>query len=189
VHQPMLESLNPVLCGLYPRCRRPRPHGSASWRANCGDQHLYKGRASDRAHCAFPKRSDSVRDEGQSGISNGAAQKGCSVVSKQLVIRPFLADFDLRGRPPVYKTAALPIELRRRPLKGKGTRVVLKACTVRPGFRGVGLLDTTCCCPIRTKGGQHGATGLSSRVSPTATTRDAHERPRCAPSVTSGSPM
>ena len=33
---------------------------------------------------------------------------------KQLVIRPFSADFDLRDRPPVYKTAALPIELRRR---------------------------------------------------------------------------
>jgi hypothetical protein len=47
--------------------------------------------------------------------------KCCSVVFKQLVIRPFLADFDLRDRPPVYKTAALPIELRRRPLKGKGT--------------------------------------------------------------------
>src|SRR5450759_4088054 len=28
-------------------------------------------------------------------------------------MRPFGADFDLRGRPPVYKTAALPIELRR----------------------------------------------------------------------------
>jgi hypothetical protein len=32
-----------------------------------------------------------------------------------------LADFDLRGSPPVYKAAALPIELRQRPLKGKGT--------------------------------------------------------------------
>src|SRR5450759_2414009 len=28
-------------------------------------------------------------------------------------MRPFGADFDLRGRPPVYKTAALPIQLRR----------------------------------------------------------------------------
>src|SRR5450759_5855465 len=43
--------------------------------------------------------------------------KCCSVVFKQLVIRLFWADFDLRDRPPVYKTAALPIELRRRPLK------------------------------------------------------------------------
>src|SRR5450756_2344800 len=43
--------------------------------------------------------------------------KGCSVVFKQLVIRPFWADFDLRDRPPVYKTAALPIELRRRRLR------------------------------------------------------------------------
>jgi len=39
---------------------------------------------------------------------------------------------------------------------------------VRPGFRGVGLLDKTCCCPIRAEGGQHGATRLSSRVSPTS---------------------
>src|SRR6266851_7077262 len=41
--------------------------------------------------------------------------KCCSVVVKQLVIRPFWADFDLRDRPPVYKAAALPIELRRHP--------------------------------------------------------------------------
>ena len=44
--------------------------------------------------------------------------KRCSVVFKQLVIRLFSADFDLRGRPPVYKTAALPIELRRRSPEG-----------------------------------------------------------------------
>ena len=41
-----------------------------------------------------------------------------SVVFKQLVIRPFWTDFDLSGRPPDYKTVALPIELRRRLLKG-----------------------------------------------------------------------
>jgi len=39
--------------------------------------------------------------------------KGLFIVFIQLVIRPFWADFDLRDRPPVYKTAALPIELRR----------------------------------------------------------------------------
>jgi hypothetical protein len=44
--------------------------------------------------------------------------KGCSVVFKQLVIRPFSVDFDLSGRSPVYKTAALPIELRRRSPEG-----------------------------------------------------------------------
>ena len=43
--------------------------------------------------------------------------KGSSVVLKQLVIGPFRTDFDLRDRPPVYKPAALPIELRRRRLR------------------------------------------------------------------------
>jgi hypothetical protein len=38
--------------------------------------------------------------------------KCCSVVFKQLVIRPFWADFDLRARPPVYKTAAPPMAVR-----------------------------------------------------------------------------
>ena len=51
----------------------------------------------------------------------GAAQKCCSVVFIQLVRGPLLADFDLSDRPPVYKTAALPIELRRRLPKGYGT--------------------------------------------------------------------
>ena len=45
----------------------------------------------------------------------------CSVVLLTLVIGPFLADFDLSDSPSVYKTAALLIELRRRPLKGSGT--------------------------------------------------------------------
>ena len=49
------------------------------------------------------------------GILNGAAQTGYTAVLKQLVIRPFWAGFDLRDRPPVYKAAALPIELRRHP--------------------------------------------------------------------------
>jgi hypothetical protein len=40
---------------------------------------------------------------------------------KQLVVEPFCADFDLRGRPAVYKTAALPIELLQRLSKGNGT--------------------------------------------------------------------
>src|ERR1700694_2419908 len=45
-----------------------------------------------------------------SRYSKRRSTKGCSVVFKQLVIRAFWADFDLRDRPPVYKTAALPIE-------------------------------------------------------------------------------
>jgi hypothetical protein len=38
----------------------------------------------------------------------------------KLLIRPFWADFDFSGRPPVYKTAALPIEL---------CRIHPRACT------------------------------------------------------------
>jgi hypothetical protein len=45
-------------------------------------------------------------------------QKGCSVVFIQLVIRPFWADFDLRDRPPVYKTAALPLSYAGIPSEG-----------------------------------------------------------------------
>src|ERR1700694_1335871 len=50
-----------------------------------------------------------------------ASLRDVQLFLKQLVIRPFRTDFDLRGSPPVYKTAALPIELGRRPLKGSGT--------------------------------------------------------------------
>jgi hypothetical protein len=66
------------------------------------------------------------------GLTNGACsklrfapQKRCSVVYIQLVIRPFLADFDLSGGPPDYKTAALPIELRRHP-QGRLAEAVLE---------------------------------------------------------------
>src|SRR5207247_3714078 len=37
--------------------------------------------------------------------------------------------------------------------------ILPKNAVVRPGFRGVELLDTTCCCPISAKGGQHGRRG------------------------------
>jgi hypothetical protein len=75
-----------------------------------------------RGRSAFAKRSDSVRVRRASGYPYPRSTKGCSVVFKQLVIRPFLADFDLRGRPSVYKTAALPIELRRRLPEGSSSQ-------------------------------------------------------------------
>ena len=56
--------------------------------------------------------------------------KGCSVVFIQLVIRPFWADFDLRDRPPVYKTAALPIELRRRLPEGIASQKPTDTCNL-----------------------------------------------------------
>ena len=64
------------------------------------------------ANLRTPIARDLVRAEGQR-YPYPHSTKGCSVVFIQLVIRPFWADFDLRGSPPVYKTAALPIELRR----------------------------------------------------------------------------
>src|SRR5438034_7567195 len=58
--------------------------------------------------------------------------------------------------------------LRPEPEHRVSSRVKPNEEVVRPGFRGVRLLDKTCCCPIRAEGGQHGSTRLSGRVSPTS---------------------
>ena len=73
------------------------------------------------AHLRTPIASDLVRAEGAKRYPYPHSTKGCSVVFIQLVIRHFWADFDLSGRPPDYKTVALPIELAGIPPNVSGT--------------------------------------------------------------------
>jgi hypothetical protein len=63
----------------------------------------------------------SVGFGGQGGIVKGAAQSAVQLFLNSWSWGPFWADFDLSDRPPVYKTAALPLSYAGVDMKGSGS--------------------------------------------------------------------
>lgn len=104
--------------------------GDLHWKSrSCGHFVIHRQGVTDRVikHQVFrrgpPAHSQSERFRPGEGpaVSLMVQHKGLFSCSLTAGHKAFLGRFRSQSSPPVYKTAALPIELRRRPTKGSGT--------------------------------------------------------------------